>query len=391
MRILFGLVFLGYGSSINAFNLPPHSIKSYQCTVCSKLSHQTLQDSWNTSSSPIHSLKSTVQKSSSFTLQITGAQLNDGIILPIHTPGALLHITSLQKQALPDLELKNASGAFIALREAAVLYSHDVSIDESIKTDLDHILLKIKPELGKGTFTLKSKVRGLKTDSTYVVTLCEKDSPVSLHMELSSLEYQYGDTFKAIISLKHNNVNYSINHIKAVLVSPNNHSTALEANEIQNKQFEVSGPLFFEGNMQGANWYLEVNVSSNENIFMPMYRTGHVAFSYSIPSATLIDLHKMSTSPLILRATVDVATASRYALQSVLFRKNTTGSLVPIVTAQSAQWLEPGRQTIGLRFNYEAQVPEDDVFIGYLHLTDYGQLKLIYQYDDPIKLSTLSD
>ncbi|MGL5742352.1 MAG: DUF4785 family immunoglobulin-like domain-containing protein [Legionella sp.] len=105
----------------------------------------------------------------------------------------------------------------------------------------------------------------------------------------------------------------------------------------------------------------------------------------------MISIKKITSNPLTFEATIDVATASSYALQSVLYAKNTKGKEVTIETAKSARWLEPGKQTIKFSFDNSQHLAEDHLSIGYLHLTDYGQLKTVYQYDLPIKLSQLLD
>jgi hypothetical protein len=149
--------------------------------------------------------------------------------------------------------------------------------------------------------------------------------------------------------------------------------------------------LCSDENTHGENWYIEVEVSSLLEDTSYTYRTGHAAFSYSIPSASLISLNKIAAKPLTFTASVDVATGSRYALQAVLFTKNAMGTTIPLETTQSASWLKPGKQNINFSFDNPTQLAEDQLLIGYVRLTDYGQMKTVYQYDQLIKLSQFLD
>ena len=58
-------------------------------------------------------------------------------------------------------------------------------------------------------------------------------------------------------------------------------------------------------------------------------------------------------------------------------------------TAQTSILLEPGTHKIELIFDNSQQLAEDSLSLGYLRLIDYGQLKMVYHYDLPIKLSIL--
>jgi hypothetical protein len=330
------------------------------------------------------------QTSFSYTKRITEAQLEQGLTLPILTPGAVLRITALQDKTLPSFTLKTPMASFQKLEECSSLYSSDEALAESLPTDLHQTIVQIKPELGRGTFVLKTKEKGLSANNTYVVSVFEKHSSIQLEIDPSSLHYKYGDEFKALISLKEKERTYPISYINAVLISPKNQMFPLTLKKLQEDQFEASTLLNFEEETHGGNWYIEVAVASH-NVILPVYRTGKAAFSYSIPSASLSNIQKISSNPLILRAQIHTATASRYSLQGLLLHQDNKGALIPFETAQSTQWLEPGEHTIELHFENPDQIEEDKIFFGPLYILDYGQLKKVYEYNAPIKLSHLAD
>lgn len=384
MRTTFALLFLFYFSQANAYMFPQHSIKAYECDNCSTLAHETLHDRWNIASVPLKHMGSNLQKSYSYNQYTTAKQLEQGVTLPIHAPGAVIRITPLsQSKAISELQLKNATSQFMSLREASSLYKKN----ETQRSDL----LQIKPELGFGNFVLKSPQTVSQTDTPYLINVFDKSSSIYLQIEPSALQYQYGEQFIAHISLQDNDTSYSIENINASLVSPDNQRMPLTLKEVKSNQFQASTILLSEANTHGDNWYIEVDAINDTAKSCSIHRTGHAAFSYSIPSASLLSIKKISTKPLTFAATVEVATASRYALQGILLHNNAKDETVPIEIAQAAQWLEPGQQTINFSFDNSAQFAEDQLAVGYLHLTDYGQLKVVYQYDQPIKLSQLVD
>ncbi|WP_115704530.1 DUF4785 domain-containing protein [Legionella sainthelensi] len=392
MRTTLTLLSLLSSVQVNAYNLPQHPIKSYDCEICGTLSHENLQDSWQTAEVPLKNTGSNIQKSYSYTKKVSAAQLEQGVILPIHAPGAVMRIIPLEDKAIPVLELKNASDPFMSLKEASSLYSQDEAIDESLKMGTHQTMLQIKPELGMGNFVIKSKkAKSHNESNTYLIHVFEKYSLLYLQIEPAALQYQYGDQFNATITLKDNETSYPIDDINATLIGPNNQSITLKLKEIKRNQYEASAHLLSDINTRGDNWYIEVDVTSGLDENSPTHRTGRAAFSYAIPSAGLVSIKKTSSKPLTFAVIADVATASRYALQSVLYKRNAAGENIPVETAQSALWLEPGRQIIHFSFDNSAQLAEDQLSVGYLHLTDYGQLKPVYQHDLPIKLSQVLD
>lgn len=374
----------------HAYTLPQHPTKAYECNECDKLSHETLRASWTIAQTPLAHQVSNDQKSYSYNQVITLEQLRQGVAISTRAPGAVVRITPLQKKSVPTLALQTPQKQYLSLKEASALYSQDEDFDESLLAAEHQTMTQLKPELGFGTFILKSQTTSANDANSYLINVFDKFSLLYLKVEPSSLQYQYGDEFSATISLKDYDTDYSVDDVYVSLIGTNDEFIPLKLSRIKRNEFKAKTKLLSELNTHGDNWYVEAEVFSEQEDGH-VRRTARSAFSYSIPSASLIALKKVSSTPLTFTATVDVATASRYALQTVLFNRNSTGKLLPVETAQSAQWLEPGKQTIKFSFDNSKHLTEDTLSVGYLHLTDYGQLKTVYQYDEPIKLSKLMD
>ncbi|CEG57316.1 DUF4785 domain-containing protein [Legionella fallonii] len=376
-------------SQIHAYPLPKQLTKSYDCKECSSLSHDKLQDQWSITDQPLHDEVNNRQKSYSYREKVTAKQLKDGVVISTLAPGAVIRITPLQKKAMPRLMLKTPKEQLVPLKEASALFNQDEGTREETLFMKHQTMLQIKPELGAGKFTLKSDDIDGKSSDTYLINVFDKFSLTYLLVESDSLHYQYGDKLTATVSLKDSEEDYSVDDVNVSLVSPQGEITPLTLTKIKHNKFQGSTFLNSEINDQGKNWYIDANVNTTLDQKV-IRRSGHAAFSYAIPSASLLSIKKLSATHLTFTATIDVATASRYALQSVLFYQTGEGAAIrPIEISQKAQWFEPGKHVIQFTFDNSSQLSEDNLYLGYLHLIDYGQLKTVYHYNKPIKVTQL--
>ncbi|KGP64187.1 hypothetical protein EP47_10320 [Legionella norrlandica] len=373
----------------NAFTLPKQPTKSYECDNCSQLSRENLQDRWEIASEPLTQQISNVRRSYGYRERIPLEQLQHGVVISTLAPGAVVRITPLQNKSIPELFIKTPKNQLLTLKEASTLYNQDVAFgDHPLAVTKYQTMLQIKPELGYGKFLLKSKDIDAKNADSYMINVFDKFSATYLQVETDSLNYRYGDKLTAFISLHNDITEYNVDDIDARLVGPKGQIVPLKLTKIKSNEFEGTAILDSELNDRGENWYLETDVQTEYGQEI-IRRSGHTAFSYAIPSATLMNVKKLSSKPLTFVVTIDVATGSRYALQSVLFQKNSRGGVKPIQTSQKAQWLEPGKHLIQFTFDNSNQLSEDNLYLGYLRLIDYGQLKTVYQYNQPVKLTQL--
>lgn len=359
-----------------AMDLPKQPIRAYACEQCNQLSHENLSQSWSISSNPLNTKVSNRQTSYHYRKQVTAAQLRAGVALSTDAPGAVIRITPLQKQSMPSMHLITSNKKQLSIKDASALYKQDTQT-----------FFQLKPEAGFGQFTLQSN--GAIAEGTFLINVFDKFSTSPLIIETDSIHYQYGDTITATISLGKHEL-CETDDINANLVGPQKQKIPLEFAETSTNVFQASTTLASEINDNGENWYVEATVICElaDELFN---RSGHAAFSYSIPSAALLDIKKVASSPLTFETHVDVATASRYALQTVLFRKNEQGEIIPIETSQKAQWLEPGTQSMQFTFDNQSQLKDDSLYLGYIRLIDYGQLKPVYQVNELITLSKLTE
>lgn len=382
---LFTLTVLA-ASSCWAFHLPKQPVKSYDCATCDQLSKEPLQDKWSISTQTLETKVSNLQKSYGFRKKVDGKTLAQGIVLPITAPEAIIRIVPLGNYDIPALHLLTNQNKMLTLEDASKHYTENGLFgNEQFSTHRQRLLV-LKPELGAGDFLLQSDAP--RANQSYLISVTEQGSSTYMEVSTDKLHYQYGQNLHAMIAIHEDLSDVSERDVSAVAIGPEGQEIPLDIRKVAKRQFEATATLDSEQNDRGENWYVEVtaNIKVGDR---KIPRNGHAAFSYTVPSASLTGVRKISSKPLSFIATVDVATASRYALQSVLYRKTAKGAILPVETSQRAQWLEPGKQIIQFTFDNSRQFAEDSLFIGYFRLTDYGQMSCVYQYTAPIKLSKL--
>lgn len=367
-----------------AYTLPKQMVKAYECTQCAQLSHETLNDTWRLNKTPLHSTHSNKQKSVSYRKQVSMKELQQGVTITTTAANAVVRITPLQDQVMPGLKLITSNKKQFELKDAASSYKEDAHFDNTLKTAKHETLFQLKQDLGFGAFSIKTEETN--NSGTFLISVFDKYSPAYLEIESDAIHYQYGDKVTATISLKNDMTDYDIMDINAFLLGPQKQVIPMQLTEISPNVYKAQAIIVSEVNDKGENWYVEADVMGDvSGLFVR--RNGHAGFSYSIPSASLLSVEKTALKTLSFTVTTEVATASRYALQSVLFTKNEKGETIPLETTQTALWLEPGLQQIQFNFDNADQLEEDSLYLGYLRLVDYGQLKTVYQFNDPIKLT----
>jgi hypothetical protein len=330
------------------------------------------------------------QKSYSYKQRVTAKELQKGVALSLLAPKAVVRITALQNKPLPPLKLSTPGHQLMEFKDASLLHTQKQSNDNLLLSQPHQTIAQIKASLGSGQFSLQGDAKKQNLNDSYLLSVYDKYSSTSLEVSTDSLNYLYGDQIKATILLNDEENEYSLGDIEASLAGPSGEVIPMSLSEKRPNQFEASATLENELYERGGNWYVNVAVNAQFDSGT-VSRTGRSAFSYAVPSATLLNVKKISSQPVILEATINVATASRYSLQGALFGERTKASIKPLEHSQTSEWLEPGIQKVQFTFDNTHQLSDDNLYLGYLRLIDYGQLKMVYQYNPLIKLSQLVD
>ncbi|KTD33615.1 DUF4785 domain-containing protein [Legionella israelensis] len=376
-------------SQAQAFKLPDQEISSYECgKTCDELSHEPMHLEWNIHDQNFKHPLRNLQKSYGYKKKVTLEELRKGVVVNTLAPRAIIRISPISGSHVPILRLETKSHS-LSFQEASSLYSRDEAFADADYDQNHHTVLQLKEELGAGQFKLVTDEQSISTDETFVISVFDKYSNAYLTVETNKDEYKLNDKIIATITLN-DTLDYPVKDVFASIVAPNGDSIPLNLTKTKSNQYKGSAQLHSKKNDFGANWYVEAAISAwfGDQLIT---RQGHAAFSYSIPSAKLIEIEKVSTQPLNFKAMVNVANNSRYALQSVLYYKDSQGKFHPLSTSQTANWFTSGKHALEFTFdkNIYKQYDQQSLYLGYFHLVDYGQLKTVYHYDEPVKLSEL--
>ncbi len=386
---LFGLSLFCF-SQVQAFQFPDQNVSAYECyDACPDLPRQAIHREWAIADHSLRHQKPPLQKSYSYQKKVTQAELQAGVELNTLAPGAVVRISSLSGKPIPPLQIKTRDDNILSLMDASSLSSQNQPFGDPSLNSQPQTVLQLKEELGAGPLQLLTSEQDVNKDELYLVSVFDKYSSVYMTVETSKPEYKINEQLVATITLN-DLIDYPIDSVDAYIKTPKGDKYPLSLTKISNNQYEGRAFLTSNKNDLGENWYIDAEMKvwlGNQTVT----RVGHTAFSYIIPSAKLINIQKSTDNPLEYTATLNIAQPSRYALQTVLYYKDGQGRLHPLSTSQSAQWFEPGINQLHFKLDKgtATQYDPSSLYIGYFHLIDYGQLKNVYDYDTPIRLSDL--
>ncbi len=366
----------------------------YSCKNCERLSHDTLTTHWPIRATSLGHTTQHQQISKKYAVNTTFKELEKGLVLYTQAPSAVIRISS----ALPQSELKAASdfkptfyiktkkSGQLSLNEASSLIAANDELNNSYFAKNTPAILQLKPELGSGKITLLASPSPGHENDLYVVHVYDKEAKSYLTVETNKAMYQYGDQLTTTMTLGDDLSNYPLDSVKATMVNPDGKAIPLTLKQNNDRSYTASIPLKSETNTVGDHEYIEVETTATlqGNV---IHRQAHTAFTYSIPSAVISDINQ--TDSFSFKATLNVATGSRYALQAVLFKADNKGNKIPLEIAQSASWLTPGNHDITFSFSPENKNTSPDKFyVGALELIDYGQIKPVFMYNSFVSVNT---
>ena len=386
--ILLTLVWFGESQ---AFSLPKQrSLIPYECQQCDNLSRDTLNLSWATPNVALQQMTRHQQTSRKYQIKANLKQLRAGV--PIHTqaPGAIIRISPVNTPSIkPEFRIRNNRGINGTLMDASSLFSKEEALNNTPFAGNTFALAELKPEMGSGEFIISTDINQADENSEFIIHVFDRNSSAELTLQTNKLRYYRGDELITTILLNDRELDYSIDKLTVSLISPDGEITSLNPTSLAPNIFQARVLLDSEKNSQGANWYVEAAITSilSDKIIK---RQVHSAFSYVIPSASVEELNKDNSDAFRFSALINVATGSRYALQAMLLARDHQGKLYPVQTTQSSAWLSTGQHR--LNFSFDSPIKTDynpPYYLGYIRLTDFGQMKPVFEYDTPIEITQL--
>ncbi len=294
-----------------------------------------------------------------YTLRASAAELAAGI--PIHTtaPGAVVRINPLRTGSTDELVALDpsrvqiaphgatgpTSGGVIPLATAGQLAAADVPFPEGSSA------FRIDPSLGAGAFILRAPDLPAEGEARYVVAVVEPESPVLLKLTADSLAYLAGGRGSAEAVLETGGPPLENPMFGAILVAPDGQILPLTVDPGADGTARISFAL--ERMDPGAQGLWEISLSASGTVDgLLARREVRTAFGTALPTARFAGVASIEPRDDGLTVTfpVEVAAPGRYEVRAVLWGLGDDGAMHPAVLAQSAAWLEPGTESLGLGF-----------------------------------------
>lgn len=386
---------------LEAMPLPLRPIVSYQCKSCHTLSREPVNFAWPLENNDFYEKISHETISRKYVIRTSIYQLQStGVILQTQAPGAVIRITAVNRKfKIPAiLQVQNNQSQTFTLQEATDVVSDSADLKDTYfnqSTGLGPSLgFQLKENIGSGQIILRLpqgiNLQQFNKRTTLLVHVFDKNASSSLYLNTDKARYQYGQKVNVNLYIRDKNINYPLNQLNAFLVGPSGEKTQLTLRNQSNNVYETALKLDArEIKAPGRNHEVLVEASTIVN-GQEIKRQAHTFVSYAIPSASLYRINRFSAQPFGFVGHLKVATASRYAIEAILFARDEKKRRIPIQHVQSAAWLEPGDAALYFTFDKPLKkkyLPPYE--IGYLRLIDFNQLKPIYEYLIPIDLNRL--
>lgn len=312
---------------------------------------------------------------------VTGAELAQGVALPVTAPRALVRLQPVGEASIRENEAIHPSALIIvdgAGRELAAGEGMEmlVSADKLAKADIPFAsgtsAFRLSAEVGSGP--LRMRAQGLSAEQRYLVNVVEPDSPLALTMQAAAPAYLQGQPVTVVAQLTHQGAATPA-RIDATLMSPAGRSYPLVfKNDGAGRMAATVTPDATDAAAPGL-WEVQASVKATVR-GQAALRSTRFAVPVALPTARLTRSADLAgtANGFAVRLGVEAASAGRYEVRGVLYG-TVNGSLRPLGVGNAAQWMEPGQASIDLPFDAALLAASTGPYeLRDLQLLDQGRL-----------------
>ncbi|MCY7297553.1 DUF4785 domain-containing protein [Alteromonas sp. a30] len=286
--------------------------------------------------------------SSSYLMEVSGAQLNKGVTLNTTQSNVSFLISRKSGASQLDtglLQLRHANAPSVSLVDTRVT-AEQLS---QVGMFRDTVALNTVKDAAFGALTLKSE-QGLAASDKYIVQVKEKNSPYNLSVSIPTQSYTAGDKVIARGEMLKGSDALNIDKATAQLVAPNGKvsqvSVKVNGDEVvfsAAEQADIISPIngLYELRVQ--------SVASDNDLSIPRY--AKVAFALSRDTAKLNGASFVEKDGLSANVRLVAKEAGRYEVRGILYGTNARGQLVPVMETHAAQSTNAGSDSIKLPFD----------------------------------------
>ncbi|MES2018310.1 MAG: DUF4785 domain-containing protein [Pseudomonadota bacterium] len=331
-----------------------------------------------------------VGNSREYYAEVSAEQLRAGVAIHTTAPRALVRLQPLgatgprEQLAIhpQSLVIANAGGRAYASGSGMEML---VTADKLNKAELPFAegtsAFRLHPDLGAGSFQLRAP--DMQGGQRYLINVVEPDSRLVLAMRTDAPSYLHGQQLTILPELQEQDgarvlARHGLQRLDGVVTSPAGRSFALSFQPGMDGKLRARLPLDADETPTPGLW--EVQASGQAKVAgQTVMRTLRVAFAVALPVARLDGSAAMASLPgsVGVRLGVEVGAAGRYETRAVLYG-TINGAFQPLAMAHAAQWLEPGSQSLVLRYDAGLLAGASGPFeLRDLNLLDQGRVGVL--------------
>jgi hypothetical protein len=328
-----------------------------------------------------------VGQSREYYTEVSADELAAGVTIHTTAPRALVRMQPLadagvrEKTAIhpQSLVLTSPAGrAFGAGSGMEMLASADKLEKAEMPFAQGTSAFRIHADLGSGAFKLQAAdARG---GGRYLINVVEPDSRFALTMQTDAPSYLHGQQLTVTPELVEQGLaqRHTLGKLEGVVTSPAGRRFPFSFRMEKDGRMRARLPL--DANEVPSPGLWEVHAASAAIVRGQLVkRSLRVAFGVAMPVARLNNTAAIANQPgsVGIKLGVDVGAAGRYEARALLYGM-VGGVMKPLAVAHSAQWLEPGLQSLVIRYSADLLAGASGPFeLRDLNLIDQGRMGVL--------------
>jgi hypothetical protein len=355
------------------------------------LAREAVGMSWAATGPVSTAVQAFVGQSREYYAEVSADQLNAGIAIHTTAPRALVRLQPLGSGGGPrdklaihpqSLVISDAGGRAFASGNGMEML---VTADKLNKAELPFAegtsAFRLHPDLGAGTFTLRAA--DVSGSERYLVNVVEPASKYVLAMQTDAPSYLHGQQLTVLPELQEQDgakvtQRHALKRLEGVVTSPG--GRVFPVSFKVDKDGRLRARLALDADEAPAPGLWEVQAAGEAMVKgQVVKRTLRVAFGVALPVARLDGSAAIVNEPgsVGVRLGVEVGAAGRYETRALLYGM-VGGALKPLAVAHAAQWLEPGSQSLVLRYDASLLAGASGPFeLRDLNLLDQGRMGVL--------------
>lgn len=285
-------------------------------------------------------------ESREYWLTVQGRELQQGVVLPMSAPNALVRVSPAAGAAAlraDDIRVAMQGRPVGIARSADAQALRQAGMEASAGTQV--------LRLGAGSGPGRAILQVPRAQGRYVIHVFEPNSPVVLRARAERSQALASEQMRVTIAATSGGRPSALRS-NALLVAPDGSSQAVGVRT--NADGSQSATFTLPDRAVAVPGLWELQVFSDVG---GIPRDARTAFAVAQPTARLAGSYALDASRLQVSLPVQVASPGRYEARGTLYASAPDGSLRPVSEAHTAAWMEAGNGTLVLQFPREHLPP----------------------------------